>query len=453
MTQTVFIQMDRTKKRIEKIGLISLGCSKNRVDSEIILGLLKNNGYILTQNPEEANIIIINTCSFIESAKREAIESILEMAQMKKEGRCRFLIVAGCLAQECGVELFQEIPEVDALIGPGEMARIIEVIDQLNSAASRKAFHFLNRTSFLYDHSWPRIRTTRHHLAYIKISDGCDHCCSYCLIPKLRGAYRERGLESVVAEAKTLALEGVKEICLIAQDTTAFTGLPLLLERLSSIEEGPWIRLLYTYPFSVNHALIDIMAKYPNVLPYLDIPLQHSHPGILRAMNRPSDIKHIETLIHSARSSIPDLVIRTTFIVGFPGETDNEFKHLITFVQKMHFDHIGVFEYSRERGTAAYHMHGQVSKRTKHKRYKEIMALQADISNEKNRSKLGRIIEVICDYPDPDQQGIMIGRTKGQAPEIDGLTRIAGEDLKPGDICRTKITGASVYDLEGIKAI
>ncbi|MGA1791454.1 MAG: 30S ribosomal protein S12 methylthiotransferase RimO [bacterium] len=445
--------MDRSKKKNEKIGLISLGCSKNRVDSEVILGLLKNNGYLLTQNPEEADIIIINTCSFIEPAKREAVESILEMAQMKKKGRCRFLIVTGCLAQECGIKLFHEMPEVDALIGPGEMARIVEVIDQLNSAASKNAIHFLSRTPFLYDHSWPRIRTTRPHIAYIKISDGCDHCCSYCLIPKLRGSYRERELESVVVEAKKLAREGVKEICLIAQDTTAFTRLSLLLERLASIEEGPWIRLLYTYPFSVDHALIDIMPKYPNVLSYLDIPLQHSNPRILKAMKRPSDIERIEKLIHYARSSIPDLVIRTTFMVGFPGETDDEFKHLMAFVQKMRFDHLGVFEYSRERGTEAYHMPGQVSKRIKQKRYHKIMALQADISNEKNRSQLGRIVEVICDCPDPDQQGIIIGRTKGQAPEIDGVTYIAGEDLKTGEICRIRITGSSVYDLEGIKVI
>jgi ribosomal protein S12 methylthiotransferase len=439
--------------KMEKIGMISLGCSKNLVDSEVMLGLLNIEGYPVTPRSEDAEIIIINTCSFIESAKREAIETILEMAHMKRQGRCKFLIVAGCLAQECGTDLFQEIPEIDALIGPGEFTRIVSVISNLKSSDFKDTVYFLKKPCVLYDHTFPRLRTTWPHLAYIKISEGCNHCCSYCLIPKIRGKYRSRETESVLAEAEALIDDGVKEICLIGQDTTAFNQLHILLEKLASLEGAPWIRLLYTYPFSIDRKIIEVMAKYRNMISYLDIPLQHTHPRVLKAMNRPSDIKKIEALIHFARSVVPDIAFRTTFMVGFPGETQEEFEHLLEFVKRIRFDHLGVFSYSREKNTPAYRMPNQLSKRVKQERYGKVMELQAGISKEKNRSLSGKILEVICDFPDPSQQGIMIGRTKGQAPEIDGNTMIKGEGLKQGDICEVEIIRTDIYDLEGIRKV
>jgi ribosomal protein S12 methylthiotransferase len=444
-----FIKDDNTSK----IGMISLGCTKNLVDSEVMLGLLKTEGYSITQRSEDAEIIIINTCSFIESAKREAIETILEMAQMKKQGQCKFLVVAGCLAQEYGTGLFQEIPEIDALIGPGEFTRIVSVISNLKSSVFQSPIYFLNKSSVLYDHTYPRLRTTLPHLAYIKISEGCNHCCSYCLIPKIRGKYRSRETESILAEAEAFIEEGVKEICLIGQDTTAFKQLHILLEKLASLRGSLWIRLLYTYPFSIDRKMIEVMAKYRNLISYLDIPLQHSHPRILKAMNRPSEIERIEALIHFARSVVPDLVLRTTIMVGFPGETNEEFEHLLEFASRIRFDHLGVFIYSREKGTPAYRMPNHVPSHVKQDRYRQIMELQAGISKEKNRALSGKILEVICDYPDPGQQGIMIGRTKGQAPEIDGITIVKGEGLKQGEICEVKIIRTDVYDLKGVRKV
>ncbi|MGA1863486.1 MAG: 30S ribosomal protein S12 methylthiotransferase RimO [bacterium] len=436
---------------MDKIGIISLGCSKNLVDSEIMLGLLKKEGYPITPRPEDAKIIIINTCCFIEPAKREAIETILEMAQMKKRGRCKFLVVTGCLAQECGPELFIEIPEIDVLIGPGEFIKIVSIIKILESSDFKQPLYFLKKTCVLYDHTFPRVRTTWPHLAYIKISEGCDHGCSYCLIPSIRGRYRSREIGSIVAEAKALIYDGVKEICLIGQDTTAFNQLSVLLEKLVSLEGEPWIRLLYTYPFSLDHRIIELMAKYRNMISYLDIPIQHTHPRVLKAMNRPTEIKKTETFINSARSVVPDIVLRTTVMVGFPGETQEEFEHLLEFIGRIRFDHLGVFSYSREKGTPAYRLPNHIPKRIKQDRYEMIMDLQAGISMEKNRALLGKIQEAICDYPDPDEQGIMIGRTMRQAPEIDGITLIKGEGLKPGDICEVKIVRTDIYDLEGVR--
>jgi len=422
----------KNKKNTPTIGTISLGCTKNLVDTEVMLGLLAQEGYSITPNAEDANIIIVNTCSFIEDAKRESIETILEMCQMKEGGMCRNLIVTGCLAQECGTKLFREIPEIDAILGPGEFTRIVPVIATLIGSGPRDRLHFVNTPSYLYDHTAPRLRSTWGHLAYVKISEGCNHCCSYCLIPRLRGGYRQRERESVVTEIEALVEEGVKEICLIGQDTTAFEGIPTLLEDLASISEALWIRLLYAYPFSLSHDLIRMMAEYPTILPYLDIPLQHSHPRILAAMNRPTDIGRVEGIIEYARSVIPDMIIRTTLMVGFPGETKEEFDHLLC------------------RGTPAARLPNQVPMRVKQTRYKEIMGLQAGIAQEKNHALIGRAFTAICDYPHPDRQGIMVGRTKGQAPEIDGVTFIRGGGLTTGEICDVTITKADVYDLEGI---
>jgi ribosomal protein S12 methylthiotransferase len=441
--------MKARTKDVSRIGMVSLGCTKNLVDSEVMLGLLKQAGYAVTPRAEEADIILINTCSFIESAKRETIETIIEMSQMKHEGKCRFLIVTGCLAQEYGTKLLSEIPEIDAFVGPGELTQIVSVIQKLESSHTQATIHCLKETAFIYDHTFPRLHTTWPHLGYIKISEGCNHCCSYCLIPRLRGPYRSREIDSILIEAKYLVNQGVKEICLVGQDTTAFKRIHLLLEKLASLKGAPWIRLLYTYPFSVDVELIKVMANYPNILHYLDIPLQHSHPKVLKAMNRPSDMQKTEALINFARSAIPDLTIRTTFMVGFPGETDEEFEDLLDFVEKIRFDRLGVFAYSKERGTLAYHLPAHVPKRIKEERYRQIMTLQAAISKEKNQALLGKALEVICDYPDPHQEGMMIGRTKGQAPQIDGVTYIRGENLKPGERYRVEVTKAGVYDLEG----
>lgn len=437
-------------KNMPSIGMISLGCTKNLVDTEVMLGLLAQEGYSITPNAEEADIIVVNTCSFIEEAKRESIETILDMCHLKERGTCRNLIVTGCLAQEYGIELFREIPEIDAILGSGEFMRIVPVIADLIGSGAHERIDFLNTPSFLYDHTCPRLRSTQGHLAYVKISEGCDHCCSYCLIPRLRGRYRQRNAKSVVTEVEALVDEGVKEVCLIGQDTTAFKGLPTLLERLASINEAPWIRLLYAYPFSLPSDLIRVMTEYPSILPYLDIPLQHSHPRILSAMNRPTDMGIVEEFIDHARSAITDMVIRTTLMVGFPGETDEEFDHMLRFVRRIRFDRLGVFSYSREKGTPAARLPSQVPRRVKKARYHEIMRVQADIAEEKNRALIGRSFTAICDYPHPDRHGVMVGRTRGQAPDIDGVTFIQGGELSAGEICEVTITRADVYDLEGI---
>ncbi|MBN2372207.1 30S ribosomal protein S12 methylthiotransferase RimO [bacterium] len=450
--------MYKTNDQRFKIGMISLGCSKNLVDSEVMLGLLKDDGHTITPNPDEAEVIIVNTCSFIESAKRESIDTILEMAIMKKKGRCVFLVVTGCMAEEYRRRLPGLIPEIDALAGTGEFKRIAQIIRELNQAPCQRISHFSDPANFLYDHSYTRLRTTWPHLAYIKIAEGCDNCCSYCLIPKLRGKYRSRQAESIQKEAESLIAEGVKEICLIAQDTTGFgkdsgNGFKIsdLLDRLGRIKGSPWIRLLYAYPFTVDRDLIYAIAQNDNILPYLDIPLQHTAPRVLKAMNRPHDMERIEDIIRFARSAIPDIVIRTTFMVGFPGETESEFESMLRFIEKVRFDCLGAFMYSREKGTPAYNMPGQIPKRIKQKRYNKVMQMQAGISKGKNLSLIGRVMEVICDYPDNDRKGGMIGRTKGQAPEIDGATYITGKDIKPGDICKVKITNADVYDIEGVR--
>ncbi len=440
------------------IGMVSLGCPKNLVDTEVILGLLKKDGYVITNEPETADIIIINTCSFIEASKRESIKTILEMAQMKEKGRCKALIVSGCLAQEYGEELFHIIPEIDFLTGPGELMKIPYIINNMVSKSLNDIKYFLNKTGFLYDHTYPRLRATLPHLAYIKIAEGCDNCCSYCLIPRFRGKYRSREPESILKEALSLISEGIKEICLVAQDTTAFGhdkgkrgSLSDLLEMLGSLKDLPWIRLLYTNPSSVGSDVIEVMARYPNIVPYLDIPLQHTDPGILRAMNRPTDMKRIEDIICLARSIIPGIVIRTTFMVGFPGETEKAFESMLEYIGRIRFDRLGVFIYSREENTRAYSLPGQVKKSVKEKRYHNVMKLQAEISKEKNQALIGKVMEAICDYPGASRKGIMIGRIKGQAPEIDGITFIKGKGLKSGEIYNVRIIKAGEYDLEGIK--
>lgn len=451
---------DNIKNRY-KIGMISLGCPKNLIDTEVLLGLLKEQGHTITNKPNESEIIIINTCSFIESAKKESIENILEMATMKENGNCSFLIVTGCLAQEYGERLLKIIPEIDFVYGTHEYIKIVNLIDNLNELAidTNGKRVFINRTNFLYDHTYPRFRTTLPHLSYIKIAEGCNHCCSFCLIPRLRGHYHSREMDSIIKEANLLIADGVKEITLVAQDSTSYgqdkkgeVNINLLLERIASIKDTMWIRLLYTYPFSLNSGIIELMSQYNNIIPYLDIPLQHSHKKILKSMNRPSNIREIKELINFARSTIPDMIIRTTFMVGFPGESDKEFESLLEFINQVKFDRLGVFTYSREKKTISSNLPEQVSKRVKTLRYRSVMELQSKISLKKNQALIGRTFNAICDYPSLESPDIMVGRIKGQAYDIDGVTYININSKKgglaPGDICLVKITDSGCYDLK-----
>ena len=434
-----------------KVGFISLGCAKNLVDTEVMIGLVAQNMKI-TKHPEEADLIIINTCSFIDSAKEESITTILQMADYKKNGQCKYLIVAGCLGERYRNELLQEMPEIDAIVGAGALHRIKEAI---NAVVVGKRVVIIEENKVLYDHTYPRIRTTPKYSAYVKIAEGCSNCCTYCVIPSIRGPLKSRTIESVVAEVKMLVKEGVKEINLIAQDTTSFgrdhTGVPMLadlLKRLVGIEHLHWIRLLYCYPKYFTDELIDLIAKEPKICNYIDLPLQHIHDDILREMNRNDTKEEIESLLFKLKDKIPGVSIRTSLIVGFPGETDEQFNVLKEFIQRQRFDHVGVFPYSQEEGTPAGARLDQIPDEVKQERYHELMALQSTISEELNLEREGQILDVLVEGHLEDKQDVLFGRAYLQAPDVDGYLFI--EDAKtatPGDVIKTRVVQGFTYDL------
>lgn len=430
---------------MKKIALVSHGCAKNLVDSELILGILAQNGYEITLNENETDIVIVNTCSFICDAERESIRSILELVNAGKK-----VIVTGCLAQKHPEELKEEIPELAAVVGTTDFTKIVEVIKQIDTG-------FVSEVSetpeYIYPENVERQQITMGSSSYIKIADGCSYRCGYCIIPYLRGDYHSRKMEDIIEEAKNMVKKGVTEIILVAQDTTGYgidiykkPMLPELLRELNKIEGLGWIRIMYAYPTQMKDDLLKAIAECDKVVKYVDIPLQHSHPEMLKLMNRPSF--DYRPMIENIRKIIPDVSIRTAFIVGYPGETDEHFEHLCEFVRDMKFDRMGVFCYSREKGTPSYSMKPQVSKKVAKERYKKLMEIQQSISLERNRKFIGKLLPCIIEcYSD---EGEVIARTQYDAPEIDGVVNIkTDKHLVPGDIEMVRIVDATEYDLVG----
>lgn len=435
-----------------KAGFLSLGCAKNLVDTEVMLGLLDKNGIAITDDPAAADILIVNTCSFIDAAKEESISTILQMANYKKQGKCRALIVAGCLGQRYQQELLDELPEVDVIIGTGAWHRIIEAID---TALAGQRVLFIGENNTIYDETMPRISTTPQYSVFVKIAEGCDNCCSFCVIPHVRGRFRSRSIESVVAEVKGLAARGVKEINLIAQDTTSFgrdrygkPKLTELLQQLALIDGIVWIRLLYCYPKYFSDELIAVIASEPKICKYIDLPLQHVHDDILTAMHRQDSRQDIEALLAKIRRAIPDVAIRTSFIVGFPGETEEHFKALLEFVRQQQFDNVGVFTYSQEENTVAAAMSDQLSDKIKQERYHQLMALQCKISEQINLSQEGRTLDVLIEGHSSEDANVAYGRSYREAPDVDGCIYIeSAPDVQPGTLVKATIVQGFTYDL------
>lgn len=443
-----------------KIGVVSLGCPKNLVDSETMLGLIHEEKYEITNDPSEAEIIIVNTCGFIESAKEESINTILQMAEYKKSGSCKYIIVTGCLSQRYAEELFNELPEADAIAG-------VEVYDEIGSIIKRvmngERFIMLERSKpdVIYTSKetfLPRILTTPSYTAYLKIAEGCDNCCSYCAIPKIRGPYRSKPMEQVLKEAKALAANGVKELIVVAQDTTRYGEdlpggkllLADLLKELNKIESLKWIRVMYCYPNNFTDELIETFASLDKVCKYVDLPLQHASNRLLASMNRYDTREEVETLLAKLRKRIPGIVIRTTFIVGFPGETDADFEELKEFVEQQRFENAGVFAYSQEEGTAAGAMPNQIPDEIKQERYHELMALQAQISEEIHKDTEGQTLEVLVEGIEEDGSGLHYGRSYREAPDIDGLVFIENPgDIKPGCFVKVNILQGFTYESVG----
>jgi len=467
-----------------KIGLISLGCPKNLVDGEVMLGLASQAGHEITADASSADVIVVNTCAFIDRAKEESVDAILEMAQLKRDHGGKRLVVTGCLAERYRDELKAEIPEIDAVLGTGEVPDIVNAIEQSSkgsmsskgSASSVAAPLTLFRSiadlpprtpgtsqtlrtppTYLYDASTPRVTTTPRHYAYVKIAEGCDYTCAFCIIPTLRGAYRSRSEDSVVAEAEALAARGVRELLLISQDTTFFGidrgergALGRLLRRLNTVAGLSWIRLLYLYPTTITDDVLDAMADSEHVCNYIDLPLQHASNDVLKRMRRPGTRKTYDALLDRIRRRVPEVTLRTTFIVGFPGETDRDVEELADFVSDVGFHHVGVFTYSHEEGTRAFGMRDDVPGRVKVLRRARIMELQQSIVERRRQTEVGTTVRVMVDGPSADSPLVWTARLEGQAPDIDSvvvLTECDPSTLTPGALMDARIVGATGYDL------
>ena len=435
-----------------KIALESLGCSKNLVDAEIMVGILNKKGYKLVGNMEEADIALVNTCGFIESAKQESIDTIIEIASLKETANLKLLIVTGCLAQRYSDELKEEIPEIDAIVGTGSYQNIDEIVASLEK---ENKIVSLNDIEFVYNEDLPRYVSTPSYMAYLKISEGCDKHCTYCIIPKLRGKQRSRKLEDIVNEAKDLASRGVKELVVIAQDSTMYGSdiygkavLPELLEKLAQIEGIKWIRIMYSYPESITEDLVKVIKKYDNICNYFDMPIQHASNKILKLMNRHTTKEDILAKIEMIRNNIPDATLRTTIITGFPGETEEDFEEVIEFIKEVKFDRLGAFAYSREEGTAADKLPGHIDQEIKEQRRDRLMMVQQGISQEVMATKIGKTFEVLIE--EQIEKNVYMGRTQGDAEEIDSIVYVKSkEQLYAGDFVMVKINNALEYDLMG----
>jgi len=443
-------------REAKKFHIVSLGCPKNLVDSEVMAGILMRRGFRLTTDAREAGIIIINTCAFILPAKEEAIEAILTAATYKKTAACHRLIVAGCLPQRHGAELARAIPEVDLFIGTAEVPHIAEHLTGMTTPRYDGPRVRTGRPDFLMHAGHPRRLMTPSYTAYLKIAEGCGNSCSYCIIPNLRGPARSRTPEDIVAEARKLVGRGVKELILIAQDTTAYgrdlpdrPSLTGLLRELAALEELVWIRLLYSHPAKITPELIRILNGDPKICPYLDMPIQHIDDEILGAMNRRGNGRKIRSLLKTLRAEGPDIALRTSLIVGFPGETKKKFSELMDFVRTARFDHLGVFPYYREEGTAAAALPARIPAAEKERRRELIMDAQADISGQLLRRRLDTVETVLIEGKSGQADYPFVGRTRRQAPEIDGITFVRGRGLRPGRFVSVRITAVTTYDLFG----
>lgn len=434
-----------------KIGFISLGCAKNLTDTESMIGILNN--FKITNDASDADVIVVNTCAFIDSAKEESISAILDMAKYKESGKCKMLIVTGCLAQRYKDEIFSLLPEVDAVLGTNDYNKIAQVINDFLEN-HKKIINVSNENDHIKD-DIKRVVSTPSHYAYLKIADGCDNRCTYCIIPKLRGNFKSRSEESILKEANELVKNGAKELILVAQDTAYYGAdrgertLHLLLKKLSRIEGLKWIRLQYCYPENITDELICEIANNEKVVKYIDMPLQHISDNILRKMGRKSREEEIKDLIKTLREKIPDIVIRTSLIVGFPGETNEDFKKLSSFLEEAHLDKVGVFAYSKEEGTPAYSFDGQIEDNVKEKRRKALMKIQKGISKKNNKRKIGKIVSVIVEDYDFDEY-CYVGRTYGDTPDVDGMAYIFSKtELERGSIVNMKVLNADEYDVTG----
>jgi ribosomal protein S12 methylthiotransferase len=446
------------ERSVAKVGFISLGCPKNLVDTEVMLGLLQKEGHVITADRSEAEIIVINTCSFIESSKKESIEAILEAADLKKSGKCRRLIVAGCLAERYPKEIQTDLIEVDALLGTNQVEQIARAVSGATVEPPR-SFGRSDADHYLYDHTTPRSLATPPYSAYIKIAEGCDHTCSFCVIPKIRGPFRSRSIPSLVQEARSLADRGVKEITLVSQDTTSFgldmglqDGLAQLLEALIKVEAIRWIRFLYVYPDMMSDRLVDVVSAHKQICKYIDMPLQHASAAVLKAMRRGGNRTSLERLIERVRTGIPNVTLRTTMLVGHPGETEEDFRELKQFCRAAEFDRLGVFAYSDEEDTLAREYPGKVPARTAERRRRELMEQQLKIVIGKNGRMVGREFSILLEGPSRESDLLLQGRLESQAPEIDGVCLINDSEVGPihaGEFRTVLITQALEHDLLG----
>lgn len=438
----------------KSIRVFSLGCPKNLVDSEVMLGLLHQAGWTLSLG-EEAEVVLVNTCGFIRDAKEESIEAILRAAREKEAGKYKYLVVTGCLPQRYKKDLRQELPEVDLFLGTNEVGEAAGLLEKLVRGELKKK-QIIGRPRFLYDHETPRILSSGPGSAYIKIAEGCSNCCSYCVIPKIRGRLRSRSIPSVLVEVEKAAAQGVKEVNLIAQDLTAFgqdardeVKLTALLRSLVQVEGIRWIRLLYAHPAHLTPELVSLIREEEKICKYLDLPIQHIHDGILKAMNRRISGRSLREVLAKIRREVPGIALRTSLMVGFPGETKKAFQELFEFVKEFEFDHLGVFTYSPEEGTRAGKMRGRVPAKIQAERYHQIMALQKKISRKKQEQQVGSRVEVLIEGAGKKAGVIWEGRTQRQAPEIDGLTLLTKGEALPGEMVEARITRAAAYDLYG----
>ncbi|MBV52073.1 MAG: 30S ribosomal protein S12 methylthiotransferase RimO [Nitrospinae bacterium] len=444
---------------MKKLGMVSLGCPKNAVDTELVLGDLLGDGYEITSSQEEANVIIVNTCGFIEASKKESIDAILEMAALKTEGRCEKLVVTGCLSERYSDELLKEIPEIDHMLGVNQYPQLKQILKDTDAREKNGSANHVHDSAEYFESYMNRVLTTPFYSAYLKIGEGCSNKCSFCIIPKIRGRFRSRSPESIIAEAEHFAQRGVKEFNLISQDTTMYgvdlkmkDGLVQLLKSLSRIDGLEWLRLFYCYPTFINSELIEYIASEEKVCKYVDVPLQHTHDFMLKRMKRQETEKEVRKMIDELRTKVPGIALRTTFITGFPGETDEHFKHLIEFVREIEFDHMGVFAYSHEEGTTAYDYEDLVPSEIAVARREELMSLQQEICRNKNGARVGEVLPVLIEGSDPGEEYLVTGRLATQAPEIDGQVIIEESDVESGQIVPMLITGATDYDLVARRA-
>jgi len=428
------------------IAISHLGCEKNRIDTEHMLGLLVQAGYGVDSNEELADYVIVNTCSFIQAAREESVRTLVELAEADKK-----IVITGCMAQHFQEQLLEELPEAVALVGTGDYHKIVDVIQRVE--AGERVSEVSAQPTYIADETTPRYRTTTSGMAYLRVAEGCDYGCAFCIIPHLRGKQRSRSIESIVAEAEQLASQGVQELILISQITTNYGldlyGTPRLAELLRALGkvDVPWIRMHYAYPTGLTPAVVKAIQETPNVLPYLDLPLQHSHPEILKAMNRPWQGRVNDAIIERLQTELPQAVLRTTLIVGFPGETEEHFEHLLQFVQRHEFDHLGVFTFSKEEGTPAYNLPGELPQEVMDVRRDALMEVQQPISLKKNQAEVGKVVDVLIEQENPET-GELIGRSARFAAEVDGLVYVQGEALL-GAMVPVAITDADIYDLYG----